>query len=94
MENNKEQIERKMYTEDDVMRTIVKMKDNSKKALLKINFDNIHGLANDLEYRKSVVEYFDKAIEQLKQEKEAVNEFVLLIEIPSLILLSVTLSYL
>lgn len=72
VENNTELL----FTNENIMKTLIKMTPENKDALLEFNFESLRYIANDVESAKNAVENCDKYIVGWQRAKEAIQEFL------------------
>lgn len=72
MEENNTEL---LFTDDDIMKALMKMSPEYKEALLAFGFESLRFIANDTESAKNAVENCDKYIVGWKKAKEAIYEF-------------------
>lgn len=65
-----------LFTDDDIMKALMKMSPEYKEALLAFGFESLRFIANDTESAKNAVENCDKYIVGWQRAKEGIREFL------------------
>ena len=66
----------KVFTEDNIMKALLKMTPENKNALLTFNFETLRWIANDTVSAQSAIEGCDKHITGWHRTKDAILEFL------------------